>query len=177
MPDPFGAELIKLLPNLRRFALSLCGSADVADDLVQLTCQKALSNRGSFAAGTRMDAWLFRILRNAWIDIIRKRKTEGATDAVDTAELVGTDGVAASESRLALGETMAAISRLPEDQREVLVLVCIEELSYKETAAVLDLPIGTVMSRLARARKKLAADLGIDGLPIRSDSVEKREAR
>ena len=163
MPDAFGRELVALLPNLRRFAIALCRSRDTADDLVQATCEKALAARASYAPGTRLDAWLFRILRNAWIDRLRRLKTEGPqTDIADAHYLVGQDGTALSEARLTLNETADAIAELPEDQRAVLILVCVEDLSYRETAEVLDIPVGTVMSRLARARRKLIDRLGID---------------
>ena len=163
MPDAFGQELVALLPNLRRFAISLCRSRDIADDLVQTTCEKALNARSSYEPGTRLDAWLFRILRNAWIDRVRRLKAEGVqSDIADAYYLVGQDGAAVSEARLALDETATAIAALPDDQRAVLILVCVEELSYREAAEVLDIPVGTVMSRLARARRKLVDQMGID---------------
>ncbi len=175
MPDEFSRDLLDLLPNLRRYALSLCRSADIADDLVQLTCQKALSNRRGFQQGTRMDAWLFRILRNSWIDMVRRKRGEGQSIDIDDAyDLPGAAGAETVENRLLLDRTLKAIHELPEEQREVLLLVCVEELSYKETAEVLDVPIGTVMSRLARARKQLAALLGINGDSARSQG--KRDA-
>ena len=143
--------------------MSLTRSPTAADDLVQVTCEKALANQGSYAQGTRLDAWLFRIMRNAWIDQLRKEKTAGTSVDVDALlDVVGDDGTARTESRLMLKATRAAIANLPDEQREVLILVCIEELSYQETSDVLDIPIGTVMSRLARARKKLASVLGIN---------------
>lgn len=170
MPDKFSRDLIGLLPNLRRFALSLCRSTDIADDLVQLTCQKALTNKDGFVAGTRMDAWLFRILRNSWIDLIRKRKNEGQSIDIDEAyDVPGQSGADQADNRLMLAQTLEAVHSLPDDQRELLLLVCVEELSYKETAEVLDIPIGTVMSRLARARKQLGEQLGINRDPPRSD--------
>ena len=173
MADDFGRHLISLLPNLRRFAISLSRSGDVADDLVQATCEKALANRDAFAPGTRMDAWLFRILRNLWIDRLRRGRTQGTSIDIDDAPaLVGEDGAAVAESRLTLNDTAAAIGRLPEDQREVLLLVCVEELSYRETAEIIGTPIGTVMSRLARARRKLADDLGINPGAERSDKAK-----
>ncbi len=163
MSHPFGQQLIALLPNLRRFALTLTRSGPAADDLVQLTCEKALISQESFVAGTRLDAWLFRIMRNAWIDQLRKTKTAGTGVDVDAiVDLPGDDGRRQTESALMLKATRAAIADLPDDQREVLVLVCIEELSYQETSDMLGIPIGTVMSRLARARKKLASAVGID---------------
>ncbi|MCY6381194.1 RNA polymerase sigma factor [Hoeflea prorocentri] len=170
MADEFGQQLIALLPNLRRFAISICRSRDIADDLVQTTCEKALANRGSYQPGTRMDAWLFRILRNSWIDRTRRQKTEGPTTDIDDAHfLVGQDGAAVTEARLMLDETARCIAALPDDQREVLILVSVEGLSYKEAAEVLELPMGTVMSRLARARKKIMGEMGIDGVTTRSE--------
>lgn len=167
--DEFGQKLIELLPNLRRFAISLCKSSDIANDLVQITCEKALLNRDRFELGTRMDAWLFRILKNSWIDRIRRTKTQGTVIDIDDAhDLVGHDGAKETEQRLALNEASRAIAKLPEEHREVLVLVCVDELSYREAAQVLGLPIGTVMSRLARARKKLSSILGINDAPKRS---------
>ena len=163
MPPTFGQQLIALLPNLRRFALSLTRSAPAADDLVQITCEKALVNQASFIEGTRLDAWLFRIMRNAWIDQLRKNKTAGVSVDVDAlTDITGDDGRTQTENTLMLKATRAAIAELPDDQRDVLVLVCVEELTYQETSEVLGIPIGTVMSRLARARKKLASVLGIN---------------
>ncbi|MCP4319097.1 MAG: RNA polymerase sigma factor [Hyphomicrobiales bacterium] len=173
MADEFGQQLIALLPNLRRFAVSLCKSRDIADDLVQTTCEKALANRQSYQPGTRMDAWLFRILRNAWIDRVRKSRTEGPATNIDDAHyLIGQDGAAVTEARLMLDETAKSIANLPDDQREVLVLACVETLSYREASQVLGVPIGTVMSRLARARKKIMGELGIEDGDKRSEDKE-----
>jgi RNA polymerase sigma-70 factor (ECF subfamily) len=99
---------------------------------------------------------MFRILRNYWIDHLRRMKVEGMTEDVETqTQLVGDPGEAPILSRLALTEVQRAIDTLPHEQREVLVLVCGEDLSYREAADVLNVPVGTVMSRLARARKRL----------------------
>ena len=173
MADEFGQNLIALLPNLRRFAISLCKSREIADDLVQATCEKALSNRSSFQPGTRMDAWLFRIMRNTWIDRTRRDRTEGVKTDIDDAHfLIGQDGAAVTEARLILNDTARAIAALPDEQREVLLLVSVEALSYREAADILGVPIGTVMSRLARARKKISEDVGIDGSDERSRDRE-----
>jgi RNA polymerase sigma-70 factor (ECF subfamily) len=162
MPDPFSADLIALLPNLRRYALSLCRRADLADDLVQTTAERAFAARDTFIPGTRMDAWLFRILRNAWLDTLRRQQTRGTeVDIADAPEARVTDGAAETENRLMLQSAEAAMKALPVEQREVMMLICVEELSYKEAAEVLDIPIGTVMSRLSRARLAVAAALGI----------------
>ena len=145
-----------LLPRLRRFALVLCRSQPLADDLVQGACERALANAGSWTPGTKFDAWMFRILRNYWIDHLRRMRTEGMMEDISMqTQLVGDAGEGPILSRLVLSEVQCAIDRLPQEQREVLVLVCAEDLSYREAAEILDVPIGTVMSRLARARRRL----------------------
>ncbi|WP_119389819.1 sigma-70 family RNA polymerase sigma factor [Taklimakanibacter lacteus] len=169
LPEDFGSRLIGFLPNLRRFAISLCRSSDLADDLVQLACERAIANASSFAPGTRFDAWMFRILRNLWIDQMRRDRTAGPREEIGLHEgrLAGDAGMA-PEHRLMLRQVWSAIGDLAGDQREVLLLVCVEELSYREAADVLGIPIGTVMSRLARARANLAASTGIDQPASRS---------
>ena len=153
------AQMIQLLPRLRSFARSLARAADQADDLVQTTVEKALRNIDSFQPGTRLDAWMFRIMRNAWIDTIRSRRDTTSFD-VETAEtLAGEDGRRTTEARLRLAELRGAIAQLPEDQRGVLMLVCVEGMRYREVAEALGIPEGTVMSRLSRARLALAARL------------------
>ncbi len=164
MAQDISLQLIAILPRLRRFALSLAGRHDLADDLVQISCEKALANAGSWQDGTLFDAWMFRILRNTWIDQTRRRKTEGKTEDVYLREdLVGLRGDIDIENRLMLQKVWGIIGTLPDEQREVLVLVCVEGLTYNEAAEVLEVPAGTVMSRLARARAKIAALSGING--------------
>ena len=157
-------QIIVLLPRLRRFARALSGSADEADDLVQGACERALRSIDSWQPDSRLDSWMFRILRNLWIDQVRRRKAERIADPPDAdLEVPGEDGRRTVESRLELAQVRGAIATLPEQQREVLALVCIEDLSYRDAAAVLDVPIGTVMSRLARARQALATRLAEPG--------------
>ena len=159
LPSPFANDLVALLPRLRRFARALSGSADRADDLVQSACERALRAQASFVPGTRLDAWMFRIIRNLWIDGLRA-DGGGARRQVPIEEadaVTAPHGPAAAEAALALDDVRRAMAALPEPQREIIVLVCIEGLSYREAAEVLDVPIGTVMSRLARARLALAA--------------------
>lgn len=161
MTDHFCSELLAKLPNLRRFALSLCRCQDTADDLVQHTVEKALAARETFDLSTRIEAWLFRILRNAWIDMARRRKIRGdEVDITETPEAAPTE-VHQGDTRLMITQVMAAMKTLSDEHREVLILVCVEELSYQETAGVLGVPKGTVMSRLSRARTALALKLGI----------------
>lgn len=163
MQDRFAEALIAALPRLRRFALSLARSADVADDLVQTAAERAFAARDRFDPATSLDAWLFRILRNAWIDTARRSRIRGVSVEVDDRDpALATDPAPGLEARLMLGATEAAMLTLPDEQRAVLHLVCIEGLSYAEAAEVLGIPRGTVMSRLSRARLALAGKLGID---------------
>lgn len=156
MPTAIGQELVALLPRLRRFALVLCRSPSLADDLVQGACERALANAGSWTPGTRFDAWVFRILRNHWIDHLRRSRTEGMSEDITVQTgIVGDAGEEPILSKLLLAEVQQIIDAMPEEQREVLLLVCVEDLAYREAAEVLGVPIGTVMSRLARARKRL----------------------
>lgn len=160
--DPFVESLIALLPNLRRFALSLTRRPDLADDLLQMTAERALAARDRMDPAIRMEAWLFRILRNAFIDMTRRSKVRGPSiDIHDVPEAAVVDGAAVVETRLMLDAAQAAIDSLPDEQRQVMILVCQEELSYAEVASILDIPTGTVMSRLSRARQAVAKKLGI----------------
>lgn len=162
MRDSFNDDLIAFLPNLRRFALSLCRRSDLADDLVQVTAERALTARDRFDPLTRIEPWLLRILRNAWIDHTRRVTNQGqGIDVHEQPELLVVDGVKHTDAVLMLRKTEAAMATLPEDQREVMMLICVDELSYREAAEVIGVPIGTVMSRLARARLALAEKLGI----------------
>lgn len=168
MPDRFVEEIVAFLPNLKRFALSLCRKGDIAEDLVQITVERALRGRDSFDPSTRLEAWLFRILRNAWIDMLRRDTTRGEMiDIHETPQPDPVDSARQTDDRLMLQSVQRAIATLPEDQRAVLHLVCVEGLSYAETAEALDIPKGTVMSRLSRARLQLARKVGIDGNPAR----------
>ncbi len=163
MASRFAEDLVALLPRLRRFALSLTGSVAEADDLVQAACERALRARDQWEPGTRLDSWVYRIIRNLWIDAIRKRRTEGVIEAIDEATSVeGEDGRRVAETALTLTEVSVAVGELPEEQRTVLLLVCTEERSYQEAADMLGVPIGTVMSRLARGRRSLAERFNID---------------
>jgi RNA polymerase sigma-70 factor, ECF subfamily len=157
--DTIQTEMIQLLPRLRNFARSLTGAADQADDLVQTAIEKALRNLDSYMPGTRLDAWMFRIMRNAWIDAIRARRDTAAFDTEAADSIAGEDGRKTTEDRLHLTEVRRAMASLPEEQRTVLILVCVEGMRYREVAEALDIPEGTVMSRLSRARVALAEKL------------------
>jgi RNA polymerase sigma-70 factor (ECF subfamily) len=154
MKDPFRTELIALLPRLRRFALGLTAHPDRADDLVQAGCERALARQHQWEPGTRLDSWMYRILQNLWIDQLRAHH-ETAVEPEEIENVPDRDWDEGFEARLTLEQVVAAMGRLPPPMRAVLTLVCIDGQSYKEAAAALDVPIGTVMSRLARARLEL----------------------
>lgn len=159
----FDAALIAGLPKLRRYALSLCRRHDLADDLVQTAVERAVAARSRFDPDSSLDAWLFRILRNAWIDHTRRNATRGTElDVTEMPEAAVHDGDRALAAHMAMRETEVALASLPADQQEILRLVCFEELTYAEAAEVLEIPRGTVMSRLSRARIALAEKLGIN---------------
>jgi len=155
-------EMVTLLPRLRRFACGLTGSLADADDLVQGAALRALERIGQWQPGTRLDSWMFRILQNLWIDQLRARRGREVTmEPEDLAERSVGDAAREQEARLALGEVRREVAKLPPEQRAVLMLVTVEGVSYKEAAEILEIPIGTVMSRLARAR--LALGRAIEG--------------
>lgn len=158
------AEMVALLPRLRRFARGLTGTADQADDLVQAACERAIARIEQWTPGTRLDSWMFRIVQTIWLDerrAARVRTGEGRIEAADAAEPELTvDGVRRMEAHLTYDAVRRAIAGLPEEQRAVMLLVCVEGQTYREAADTLSIPIGTVMSRLARARLGLSRVLG-----------------
>lgn len=157
LSDAIRNEMIQLLPRLRAFGRSLTGAQDQADDLVQQTVEKALRNIDSYVPGTRLDSWMFRIMRNSWIDGHRARRPTVALDDMETVNpLIGEDGRDVTENRIYLAQVRRAMEALPEEQRAVLMLVCVEGLRYREVAEALGIPEGTVMSRLSRGRLALA---------------------
>jgi len=151
------ARIIELLPRLRRFARNLTRHPHDADDLVQIAIERALTRLDQWHRDARLDSWLFRIVRNAWIDEIRSRARRDALFAPEEAgEAIGVAAIDREVDRLSVE---AAMARLPEEQRLAVSLVLVEGLPYKEAALVLDVPIGTLSSRLARGREALRAML------------------
>jgi RNA polymerase sigma-70 factor (ECF subfamily) len=149
-------QIVELLPRLRRFSQALTGDADKGDDLVQETCARALSRLDQWEPGTRLDSWMFKIAQNIWLDQRRAHKVRGEVIDINALhELAGDDGRDVTEGRLTLNRVAQGIARLPAEQQALIALVCVDGLSYKEAAEILDVPIGTVMSRLARARRAL----------------------
>ena len=159
--DPVRDGLVELLPRLRRFARTLTGHPQDADDLVQIAVERALTRSEQWQRDTRLDSWMFGIVRNAWIDEVRSRQRRGRLFAPEESGLnVGAPGAGTEVEILAV---QSALAQLPEEQRTAVSLVLIEGLSYKEAAAVMGVPIGTLTSRLARGRDALQATLSADG--------------
>ena len=157
----FEDELAALLPRLRRFAHGLSRSSADADDLTQMTIERALRAKAQWQPGSRLDSWLYRIMRNLWIDTVRSRGRKDQVEAPpEAAETVGHDPRDGIEAGIDLQRVMAAMDRLPQEQREVVALILIEGFGYREAAELLGLPIGTVSSRLVRGRTALLASLG-----------------
>jgi RNA polymerase sigma-70 factor, ECF subfamily len=162
----FKDDLVAEIPGLRAFAVSLCGSVTMADDLLQEALLRAWSNSDKFQRGTSLRAWLFTILRNVYYSQYRKRSRE-----VQDSDGIYSRGIAVEgdqESHLDLVDFRRALAKLPAEQREVLTMVGASGLSYEEAAAICGVEIGTIKSRLSRARTRLSELLGLN---------ERRESR
>jgi RNA polymerase sigma factor (sigma-70 family) len=144
-------SLIELIPRLRRYARALLGERAAADDLVQDTLERAWSKLHLYRRGTDLRAWLFTVMHNVHVNRLRSARP---TDPLED-EMPELAQRATQEDALVVRDLERAVAALPVAQRQVLLLVALEDLSYLETARVLDIPIGTVMSRLARAREKV----------------------
>lgn len=156
MGDDIRRQIGALLPRLRRFALALTGQEHEADDLLQMTCERALSRSAQWQTDTRLDSWMFRIMQTIWLNEIRARRVRARHEPeLESRHATLVDGEQQAETRALLRRVHEEIARLPEEHRVVLLLVCVEGLSYREVGEVTSAPIGTVMSRLARARLAL----------------------
>ena len=153
-------EMVASIPRLRAFAVSLCGNLDRADDLVQETLAKALHNIDSFTVGTNLLAWLFTILRNAYYSEFRKLRREVAdVDGNFSASLISKQD---QDDHMEFLDFRHALQKLPPDQREALILVGASGLSYEEAAAICKCAVGTMKSRVSRARSRLSVLLNIE---------------
>jgi RNA polymerase sigma-70 factor (ECF subfamily) len=152
--------MLAVVPSLRAFAMSLCGNVDRADDLVQETLLRAIANIESFEPGTNMSAWLFTILRNLFRSEYRKRRRE--VEDGDGRYAEGLKSHPEQHGRVEFEELRGALAKLPQDQREALILVGASGFSYEEAAAICDCAVGTIKSRVNRARTRLADQLSID---------------
>lgn len=158
-------QLIELIPWLRRFARVLTGNMSDADDVVQASLEKAMRSADQWQNGTRLDSWVFAIARNAWID--DRRLTRNRTRHDDISEmlnLAGDDGEAEVERRSTQRAVREAVNQLPEDQRLLVGIVILEGYSYREASDMLDIPMGTVMSRISRAKAALADIFNMQGI-------------
>ena len=154
--DTFRRDLVALLPRLRRFAVALSGNRDAAEDLLQSAVERALLNWRRFETGRRLDSWVFKIMQNIFLDT-KRAAVHHPIYTDEPLEIRGEDGRDVVESKDELRRVRQAFALLPEDQRSVMALVALEGFSYAEAAAALDVPIGTIMSRVARARASLVA--------------------
>jgi len=153
----FERELLSLLPRLRRFARALARDAADADDLLQVALERALKARGQWLPGSRLDSWMMRIVRNCWIDEARSRTRRARTFVPEEEGAdVGSDAHRDVERRAEIHAVDKAMNSLSPDQREVIALVLVEGLAYREAAELLDIPMGTLTSRLTRGRQALA---------------------
>jgi len=159
-PDDVSGAMLAAVPNLRAFAVSLCGNVDRANDLVQETLLRAWSHLDSFEPGTNMSAWLFTILRNHFRTEYRKRRREVEDADGGYAERLTTPE--AQTGHIEFGELRKALNQLPTDQREALILVGASGFSYEEAAQICDCAVGTIKSRVNRARARLAEILAIE---------------
>jgi RNA polymerase sigma factor (sigma-70 family) len=173
--DAFKKELTKVLPQLRAFARSLCGNPDLADDLVQETMLKSWAARTRYAADTNFRAWSFTILRNHYFSLTRRYRFTGDWDELVADRLLAAP--ASQDSCVELRDLMRALTQLPEPQREALILVGAGGISYEETAQITGVAIGTVKSRVARARAALEQILSGGILDMkRSDFDDEQDA-
>jgi RNA polymerase sigma-70 factor (ECF subfamily) len=156
----FSQQLVEVIPRLRRFARSLARSAADADDLAQAAIERALIHQASWKPGTRLDSWVYRIAQNLWRDELRAHRRRA--EPLEGVEVAGEDGRETFTRLIEVGEVADSFHRLPDEQRLVISLVVLDGLSYQEAADVLEVPVGTVMSRLARARGRLAAQMPND---------------
>ncbi len=156
--------IVELLPRLRRFSYALTGDPEKGDDLVQEGCLRAFARLDQWQPGTRLDSWMFRIIHNIWIDQKRASKVRGAVvDLDDAPELMGQDGRDVVEAPFDPEPGARSDGKLPQEHRELIALVSIEGVSYQEAATILEIPIGTVTSRLVRARRALYA-IAVEGV-------------
>lgn len=162
--------ILEQLPRLRRYARALTGDRAAADDLVQDTVERALSRSTLFARGSRLDAWLMTVMHNLYMSQMRRAAARPAMMPLDDLATESAAGTIAATAALDLRDLERSLALLPLEQRETLLLVALEEFSYEQTAAILGVPVGTVMSRLARARARLRSLLA--GEPAQSPPLK-----
>ena len=160
MHTELSKQLTELIPRLRRFASGLAGSIDRGDELVQAACERLMGHHDRLSPDTRLESWFYRVIRNLHIDAIRAQSVRDR--GAHQMRLIGEsqpNSFHGLEDHLHLHEVNQAMQALPEEQRSALLLVCVEGFSYREAAEMLEVPMGTVTSRLVRGRKALIAML------------------
>ena len=154
-------------PRLWRYAVALTGRRDWADDLVQTTCLRALDKADQFEPGTHLDRWMFRMAQRVWLNELRSRKVRTGGGLVPVEDIDLPDKTPGAETNILANDVLNRVNGLPEAQRQAVILVYVEGYAYKEAAEIMEIPIGTVMSRLAAARKRLNADMADAGVAAR----------
>ena len=168
-------QLVDLIPRLRRFSRGLTGNREQGDELVQAACERLLRHQSRLRADTRLDSWLFRVIRNLHVDSIRAQAVRDRTaQTVRQEARTREEGIDTLHDHLTVHEVQRAMLRLSEEHRSALMLVCVEGLSYREAAEVLQVPMGTVTSRLTRARKALIAQMAGDDGRIDREACNER---
>jgi RNA polymerase sigma-70 factor (ECF subfamily) len=160
LEESMRVALVAALPRLRRFCHAMATNSADGDDLMQATIERAINRAEQFQPGTRLDSWLFRIAQNIHIDGLRARTRRGPSIPIEDApDMIGEDGRDLVENRSQLAAAQRALRAVPDDQRAAFVLVVIDGLSYREAAEALEVPIGTIMSRIARARARIETEV------------------
>ena len=153
--DPVMDGIAAELRRLWRYGLLLSRNREVAEDLVQATCVRALERSQQFQVGTRLDRWLISIMHSVWLNQVRAQKVRQGKGLVDADAVLVFDGLKQTETNILAGQVLRKVDSLPDAQREAVYLVYVEGFTYQEAAEVLGIPTGTIMSRLAAARSKL----------------------
>lgn len=170
MPAPIDivkGELPALLPRLWRFGVMLCRSPEHVPDLVQMTCLRAMEKAGQFEPGTRFDRWCFAIMASIWKNELRSRSVRRGNGQVDAELALVFDAREHTEREIFTKQVFEEVQRLPDAQRVAVLLIYVEGYRYSEAAQLLEIPIGTLMSRLAAAKTALGRRLAPDALPAR----------
>ncbi len=162
-------QLLAAVPSLRAFAISLCGRVDRADDLVQDTLVRALTHIDRFEKGTNLNAWLFTILRNLFLSEYRKRRRE--VEDVDGAYAATLTSIPEQGAHLDFEDMRRALAKLPDDQREALILIAAQGFSYEDAATICGTAVGTMKSRVNRARRRLSEQLGLQNASVKVELV------
>jgi len=175
--EKFKRDLVELLPRLRRLGLLLTGDPQVADDLSQATCERALSRRHQWRLESRLDSWVFSIMRSIWKNELRAVSIRQGRGVVSSEEFPLEAAGHSAETAVFMQQVYSKVMALPEGQRVTLLLVYVEGYGYQEAADILELPVGTVMSRLARARLAIAQQTDFVNAPDLSRSTATKDVK